>query len=255
MGNMGRPGALIVGGKELGPVRGEGMSLGGGGGCGGCGGRWRRWAQSTGARGEAYGERQIKSWEPGSVFPDARARGAGRVCGAASGRATNTQGGGRAARGMLAGRQAPARATHALRSEAPAPPTHAPPTSSRAARARRDENPEQGMLSVCLGVLLRVHRRVLTAMAAPPITLPSGEVVYQNWDVRHALAEERQQVCAGCACARVCLCVGGRWGEGLACMHRRVRAKARRGWCVCAGLVRGRAAKGVRRRAGPVRAC
>lgn len=43
-------------------------------------------------------------------------------------------------------------------------------------------------------VLKRVHGAVMAALRAPPTTLPSGELVFQNWDVRHALAQERQQV-------------------------------------------------------------
>lgn len=43
-------------------------------------------------------------------------------------------------------------------------------------------------------VLMRVHGAVMAALRAPPTALPSGELVYQNWDVRHALARERQQV-------------------------------------------------------------
>jgi RNA polymerase II C-terminal domain phosphatase-like 3/4 len=63
--------------------------------------------------------------------------------------------------------------------------------------AQRDEHPEQGMLMVALQVLMRVHGAVMAALRAPPTTLPSGELVFQNWDVRHALAQERQKVLAG----------------------------------------------------------
>lgn len=50
------------------------------------------------------------------------------------------------------------------------------------------------MLPVTLDVLLRVHRRVMAALAAEPRQLPSGETVYENWDVRAVLGEERHQV-------------------------------------------------------------
>ena len=64
----------------------------------------------------------------------------------------------------------------------------------RAPTACRDECPEQGMLMVALDVLGRVHAAVMEALRAAPLTLPGGEVVYQNWDVRQALAQERQKV-------------------------------------------------------------
>lgn len=63
--------------------------------------------------------------------------------------------------------------------------------------ANRDECPEQGMLMVALSVLVRVHGAVMRALAAPPTVLPGGEVVFQNWDARQALAQERQKVLAG----------------------------------------------------------
>lgn len=47
---------------------------------------------------------------------------------------------------------------------------------------------------VALDVLGRVHAAVMEALRAAPLTLPGGEVVYQNWDVRQALAQERQKV-------------------------------------------------------------
>lgn len=50
------------------------------------------------------------------------------------------------------------------------------------------------MLMVALDVLTRVHAAVLRALRSPPLPLPTGELVYQNWDVRHALGTERQQV-------------------------------------------------------------
>ena len=53
------------------------------------------------------------------------------------------------------------------------------------------------MLPITLDVLLRVHKLVLAAVTAPPSTLPSGDVVYHNWDVRHVLGELRQRVLRG----------------------------------------------------------
>lgn len=53
------------------------------------------------------------------------------------------------------------------------------------------------MLPTALNVLLRVHRAVLAAVAAPPRTLPSGETVFANWDVRRVLGEERASVLRG----------------------------------------------------------
>lgn len=53
------------------------------------------------------------------------------------------------------------------------------------------------MLKTTLDRLLEVHQRVLAAVAAPPTQLPSGEVVYANWDVRHVLGEMRQKVLRG----------------------------------------------------------
>lgn len=50
------------------------------------------------------------------------------------------------------------------------------------------------MLMVALEVLVRVHSAVMAALRAPPTALPGGELLYQNWDVRHALATERQKV-------------------------------------------------------------
>ncbi|KAL4419249.1 hypothetical protein ABPG77_001187 [Micractinium sp. CCAP 211/92] len=61
----------------------------------------------------------------------------------------------------------------------------------------RDEDAERGMLMVALDVLTRVHAAVLRALRSPPMPLPTGELVYQNWDVRHALGTERQQVLRG----------------------------------------------------------
>lgn len=61
----------------------------------------------------------------------------------------------------------------------------------------RDEDAERGMLMVALEVLTRVHDAVLRALRSPPLPLPNGELVYQNWDVRHALGTERQQVLHG----------------------------------------------------------
>lgn len=61
----------------------------------------------------------------------------------------------------------------------------------------RDEDAERGMLMVALDVLTRVHAAVLRALRSPPLPLPTGELVYQNWDVRHALGTERQQVLRG----------------------------------------------------------
>ncbi|KAL4431258.1 hypothetical protein ABPG75_006514 [Micractinium tetrahymenae] len=61
----------------------------------------------------------------------------------------------------------------------------------------RDEDAERGMLMVALDVLGRVHDAVLRALRAPPLPLPTGELVFQNWDVRYALATERQQVLRG----------------------------------------------------------
>ena len=43
-------------------------------------------------------------------------------------------------------------------------------------------------------VLGRVHGAVMAALQAPPTRLPGGELVFQDWDVRHALAQERQKV-------------------------------------------------------------
>lgn len=43
-------------------------------------------------------------------------------------------------------------------------------------------------------VLMRVHSAVMAALRSPPAALPGGELVFQNWDVRHALAQERQKV-------------------------------------------------------------
>ncbi|GAB4817569.1 hypothetical protein N2152v2_004615 [Parachlorella kessleri] len=63
--------------------------------------------------------------------------------------------------------------------------------------ANRDECFEAGMLPITLDVLLRVHKLVLAAVAALPSTLPSGDVVYPNWDVRHVLGELRQRVLRG----------------------------------------------------------
>ena len=68
------------------------------------------------------------------------------------------------------------------------------PASLLSLAACRDECPEQGMLMVALDVLGRVHAAVMEALRAAPLTLPGGEVVYQNWDVRQALAQERQKV-------------------------------------------------------------
>jgi hypothetical protein len=76
--------------------------------------------------------------------------------------------------------------SHPCRSFPPLPPA-----------ARRDECFEQGMLPTTLEVLLRVHAHVLAAVAAPPQELPSGDVVYANWDVRAVLGEERQRVLRG----------------------------------------------------------
>lgn len=80
----------------------------------------------------------------------------------------------------------------------------------------RDEDAERGMLMVALDVLTRVHAAVLRALRSPPMPLPTGELVYQNWDVRHALGTERQQVgmqgvgkCLWEGPAR-CACVWGR---------------------------------------------
>lgn len=60
-------------------------------------------------------------------------------------------------------------------------------------RARRDECANEGMLSVALGVLRSTHATVFSALAAPPVMVPSGELLYRNWDARQALASQRQQ--------------------------------------------------------------
>lgn len=57
------------------------------------------------------------------------------------------------------------------------------------------------MLAVALEVLVRVHGAVMAALRAPPARGPGGELLYANWDVRHALATERQKV--GCLFARL----------------------------------------------------
>lgn len=71
------------------------------------------------------------------------------------------------------------------------------------------------MLAVALDVLARVHSAVMAALRAPPSRLPGGELLYANWDVRHALATERQKVRArsGSSCQ-------GRAAKGRWCARR-----------------------------------
>jgi hypothetical protein len=61
----------------------------------------------------------------------------------------------------------------------------------------RDEDAQGGMLATTSRVLADVHGAVFSALYAPPLRLPGGEVLQQNWDVRHALSELRQGVLRG----------------------------------------------------------
>lgn len=62
----------------------------------------------------------------------------------------------------------------------------------------RDEDLDNGMLMITLKTILRLHESVFHALKSPPNTLPSGEIVHKNWDVRHVLSDEKARVLEGC---------------------------------------------------------